>query len=252
MNPVLLKPGSDRHSQVVLLGHPIAEVSALSYRQLKKRLREAVLESLTDLRSRYDAVICEGAGSPAEINLRETDIANMGLAGPPGCPFWWSRHRPRRGFRRDVRHSRAAGPSGPGTDRRLRGQQVPWRCAAARARPRVTAPADRKTGAWCPALGARALAGRRGFVGVDRRPAPVAAPAGEDVLRVAVVRFPRVSNFTDVDPLAAEPGVVLRFVTGPAEIADADWWCCLDAGYGGRSGLDAGKRDGRCCRTAGG
>ena len=86
MNPVLLKPGSDRTSQVVVLGKPYANVSALSYRDHKAALLEVSLQCLADLRSRYDVVICEGAGSPAEINLRATDIANMGLARAAQLP----------------------------------------------------------------------------------------------------------------------------------------------------------------------
>src|SRR5882724_7864184 len=80
MNPVLLKPGSDRRSQVVVLGHPVAEVDAMGYGAHKARLREVVATSLAKLRAEYDVVICEGAGSPAEINLRAGDLANMGLA----------------------------------------------------------------------------------------------------------------------------------------------------------------------------
>src|ERR1700742_901034 len=80
MNPVLLKPGSDRRSQVVVLGHPETETDAMSSRSMSGRLREVALASLGRLRGRYDVVICEGAGSPAEINLRPTDVANMGLA----------------------------------------------------------------------------------------------------------------------------------------------------------------------------
>src|SRR5919112_2055871 len=86
MNPVLLKPGSDRTSQVVLLGKPYADVSALSYREHKAALLEVSLDCLADLRRRFDVVICEGAGSPAEINLRATDIANMGLARAAQLP----------------------------------------------------------------------------------------------------------------------------------------------------------------------
>jgi adenosylcobyric acid synthase len=86
MNPVLLKPGSDQTSQVVVLGRPWADVSAMSYRQHKAALLEISLECLADLRSRYDVVVCEGAGSPAEINLRATDIANMGLARAAQLP----------------------------------------------------------------------------------------------------------------------------------------------------------------------
>ena len=86
MNPVLLKPGSDRRSQVVLLGHPVAEVNAVGYRGQAAALLEVALDSLSQLRRDYDVVICEGAGSPAEINLRGTDIANMGLARAAHLP----------------------------------------------------------------------------------------------------------------------------------------------------------------------
>src|SRR5204863_2124190 len=86
LNPILLKPGSDRRSQIVLLGRPVAEVDALEYRAYKDRLREVALDSLHTLRREYDVVICEGAGRPAEINLREGDIANMGLARAAGLP----------------------------------------------------------------------------------------------------------------------------------------------------------------------
>jgi cobyrinic acid a,c-diamide synthase len=82
MNPVLLKPGSETRSQVVLLGQPAGEAGALDYQDLKPALEAAVAGSLADLRSRFDVVICEGAGSPAEVNLRHRDIANMGLARP--------------------------------------------------------------------------------------------------------------------------------------------------------------------------
>ena len=80
MNPVLLKPGGEDSSQVVVLGRAVADVTALSYRPMKAALLEQVLASLEDLRSRFDVVVCEGAGSPTEINLRADDIANMGLA----------------------------------------------------------------------------------------------------------------------------------------------------------------------------
>ncbi|MDT4937203.1 MAG: adenosylcobyric acid synthase, partial [Pseudonocardiales bacterium] len=86
MNPVLLKPGTEMRSQVVLLGKPIADVDALDYRELKPMLHQAVLESYADLRSRFDVVVCEGAGSPAEINLRDGDLANMGLARSLALP----------------------------------------------------------------------------------------------------------------------------------------------------------------------
>lgn len=86
MNPILLKPGSDRRSQVVVMGKPLAEVDAMEYWQVKERLRQVAVDALERLRSSYDVVICEGAGSPAEINLRRGDIANMGLARAANLP----------------------------------------------------------------------------------------------------------------------------------------------------------------------
>lgn len=86
MNPVLLKPGSDRRSQVVLMGRPVADVDAMEYGALKDLLRTTSLEALKRLREQYDVVVCEGAGSPAEINLRRSDIANMGLARAANLP----------------------------------------------------------------------------------------------------------------------------------------------------------------------
>jgi adenosylcobyric acid synthase len=230
LNPVLLKPGGNGTSQVMVLGKPVAEADAMSYPALKPRLADTVLACLTGLAGRFDAVVCEGAGSPAEINLREHDLANMGLARAAGLPVIVVADIDRGGalaalygtlallsrddqalvagfvvnkFRGDARLLR------PGLDRLrdLTGRPVlgvlPW-----------------TAGLWLDAEDSLSLgAGPE----ADPYPAPVKGE-GEagGVLRIAVVRLPRISNFTDTDPLAAEPGVALRFVTSPAEIADAD------------------------------
>ncbi len=224
LNPVLLKPGGNGTSQVMVLGKPVAEADAMSYPALKPRLARTVLDCLTGLAGRFDAVICEGAGSPAEINLREHDIANMGLARAAGLPVIVVADIDRGGalaalygtlallsredqalvagfvvnkFRGDARLLE------PGLDRlrELTGRPVlgvlPW-----------------TAGLWPDAEDSLSLgAGPDGI--------PPAGPGGE-VLRVAVIRLPRISNFTDTDPLLAEPGVAVRFVASPAEIADAD------------------------------
>ena len=224
LNPVLLKPGSRGTSQVMVLGRPVAEVDALSYPALKPRLAETVLVCLTGLADRFDAVICEGAGSPAEINLRGHDIANMGLARAAGLPVIVIADIDRGGalaalygtlallsredqalvagfvvnkFRGDVALLQ------PGLDRlrELTGRPVlgvlPW-----------------TPGLWLDAEDSLSL-------GAGPEAVSSAGLAGE-VLRVAVIRLPRISNFTDTDPLAAEPGVAVRFVTSTAEVADAD------------------------------
>ncbi|NOT18438.1 MAG: cobyric acid synthase [Sulfuriferula sp.] len=86
MNPVLLKPNSDTGAQVIIHGHSIGNMHALDYHAYKSTARAAVFASYHRLAAQYDAVIVEGAGSPAEINLREGDIANMGFAEEADCP----------------------------------------------------------------------------------------------------------------------------------------------------------------------
>ncbi|MDT7704402.1 MAG: adenosylcobyric acid synthase [Pseudonocardiales bacterium] len=224
-NPVLLKPGSDRSSQVVVLGRADGTVSARSYYDRKAALLEVVTDTLRDLRARYDVVICEGAGSPAEINLRGTDIANMGLAQAADRPVVVVGDIDRGGVLAHLfgtvavldaaDQARIAGfvvnkfrgdPSllAPGLDqlRALTGRPtlgvVPW--------------AD---GLWLDAEDSLSAVAD----GVLGRPAP---PHGSQWLRVAVVRLPRISNATDAEALACEPGVAVRYVTEPSRLLDAD------------------------------
>lgn len=86
MNPILLKPNTDTGAQVIVHGHPIGEMEAGPYHDYKTRAMAAVLESHQRLLAQYELVIVEGAGSPAEINLRDRDIANMGFAEAVDCP----------------------------------------------------------------------------------------------------------------------------------------------------------------------
>jgi adenosylcobyric acid synthase len=225
LNPVLLKPGSDRTSQVVVRGRADGQVSALSYRTRTAALREVVVDSLTRLRSRYDVVVCEGAGSPAEINLRATDLANMGLAEAADLPVVVVGDIDRGGVLAHLfgtvavlsaaDQARIAGfvvnkfrgdPAllAPGLDRlrALTGRPtfgvVPW--------------SDRL---WLDAEDSLSAVAD----GVLGRPAP---PVGDQWLRVAVVRLPRISNATDAEALACEPGVAVRYVTEPSRLLDAD------------------------------
>ena len=86
MNPVLLKPTSDRRSQVIVGGRPIGTMSAMEYDRFKPRLREMIRDIYTDLENEMDAVVIEGAGSPAEINLKDGDIVNMSMAKTADAP----------------------------------------------------------------------------------------------------------------------------------------------------------------------
>ncbi|HUM91331.1 MAG TPA: cobyric acid synthase, partial [Candidatus Competibacter sp.] len=88
MNPVLLKPNTDIGAQIIIHGKALTNMDARSYHDYKPVAMRAVLESYERLRAAYDFVLVEGAGSPAEINLRDKDIANMGFAEAADCPVW--------------------------------------------------------------------------------------------------------------------------------------------------------------------
>ncbi|GAA4892585.1 cobyric acid synthase [Actinomycetospora straminea] len=224
-NPVLLKPGSDRSSQVVVRGVVDGTVSAASYRERKAALLEVVTQTLTELRAAHDVVVCEGAGSPAEINLRATDIANMGLARAADLPVIVVGDIDRGGVLAHLFGTLAV--LEPADQALVAG----WVVNKFRGDPALLAPGLDQLRAltgrptlgvlpWSPELWLDAE-DSLGHVadGVVGRPAP---PRGRDWLRVAVVRLPRVSNGTDVDALSSEPGVAVRWVTEPSRLADAD------------------------------
>ncbi|WP_441249724.1 cobyric acid synthase [Kitasatospora sp. McL0602] len=225
MNPVLLKPGADGRSQVVLLGKAVAEVGALDYRERKPVLLERSLECLADLRSRFEVVVCEGAGSPAEINLRDRDIANMGLAVAAALPVVVVGDIDRGGVfaamygtlallsAEDQRHVAGWFVNKFRGDARLLAPGLDM-LHALTGRP-VLGTLPMLSGLWLDAEDSLDLT-----TVVER--GDVRGPVGADVLRVAVVRLPRLSNFTDLDALAQEPGVLVRWATRSEELADAD------------------------------
>ena len=222
MNPVLLKPGSDRTSQVVVLGKPYANVTALSYRDHKAALLEVSLQCLADLRSRYDVVICEGAGSPAEINLRATDIANMGLARAAQLPVLIVGDINPGGVFAALFGTVAL--LSPQDQALVAGFVVnKFRGDVALLRPGLRQ-LEQLTGRptygvlpWAEGLELDA----EDSLGLSAPVTPLPA-LGPDVLRVCVVRLPRMSNWTDIDALRCEPGVLVRFAETPEELADAD------------------------------
>ncbi|TRW87982.1 cobyric acid synthase [Mycolicibacterium sp. 018/SC-01/001] len=218
MNPVLLKPGSDRRSHVVLMGRPWGEVSSADWLNGRRALAAAAHAAYDDLASRFDIVIAEGAGSPTEINLRAGDYVNMGLARHAGLATVVVGDIDRGGvfaaflgtvaflsredqalvagfvvnkFRGDLALLRPGLESlEKATGRRVYGT-LPWQ-------PDV----------WLDSEDALDLA-------TVRRPRAGAR-------RVAVIRLPRISNFTDVDALRLEPELDVVFASHPSALADAD------------------------------
>ncbi|MFJ1746989.1 cobyric acid synthase [Streptomyces sp. NPDC088116] len=228
MNPVLLKPGSDRSSQVVLMGRPVGELSAKGYHGGRQEaLLGPVLECLEELRGTYDAVICEGAGSPAEINLRRTDIVNMGIARAARLPVVVVGDIDRGGVFASFFGTTAL--LSPEDQDLIAGYLVnKFRGDVSLLEPGLemlrglTGRSTLGVLPWRHGLGIDEEDGLRVSMRGAVRESLVAPPYGEDVLRIAVCAVPLMSNFTDVDALAAEPGVVVRFVDRAEELADAD------------------------------
>src|SRR4051794_23723702 len=218
MNPVLLKPGDDRSSHVVVMGRPAGTVTSASWTDGRAALARAAHAAFDDLASRFDVVVAEGAGSPTEINLRASDYVNMGLARHGDVPTVVVGDIDRGGlfaalfgtvallepadqalvagfvankFRGDLSLLT------PGTDEltRLTGRPtygvLPWH-------PQL----------WLDSEDALDLEGRRAGTG--------------EALRVAVVRLPRISNFTDVDALGLEADLDVAFASSVRDLRGVD------------------------------
>jgi adenosylcobyric acid synthase len=224
-NPILLKPGDDRTSQLVIRGQVADSVTAAGYVEHRDRLAGIVLDELSWLRKEFDAVICEGAGSPAEINLRATDLTNMGLARAADLPVILVGDIDRGGLLAHLFGTVAV--LEPEDQALIAGFVV----NKFRGDPALLEPGLRQLEAmtgrptygvlpyaddlWMDAEDSLSVVAQR----VVGTPAP---PRGDEWLRVAAVRFPRISNSTDVEALACEPGVLVRWTTDPADLADTD------------------------------
>jgi adenosylcobyric acid synthase len=228
MNPVLLKPGSDLRSHVVLMGHSWGELEAGSWATGREVLAQTAFEAFRDLSSRFDVVIAEGAGSPAEINLREGDFVNMGLARAVDLPVVVVGDIDRGGVLAAMYGTLALLQEADQTH--IRGWIVNkfrgdlsllapgLRMLAERTRRPVLGTLPFLNDVWLDGEDALAISGWSGASSAER----VAPSAVGTTLSVAVVAFPRVSNATDVDALAAEPGVDVRVSADPDVVARAD------------------------------
>ncbi|ARG55257.1 cobyric acid synthase [Mycobacterium kansasii] len=224
-NPILLKPGSDRTSQLVIRGRVADNVTAAGYLQHRDRLADVVLDELASLRAEFDAVICEGAGSAAETNLRATDLANMGLARAANLPVVVVGDIDRGGLLAHLFGTVAV--LDPDDQAHIAGFIVnKFRGDPALLEPglqHLLESTGRPTYGVLPYADELWLDAEDSLSVVAHRvvgtPEP---PRGDQWLRVAAVRVPRISNSTDVEALACEPGVLVRWITEPADLADAD------------------------------
>lgn len=215
MNPVLLKPSSNVGAQVVIHGKVRAEMNARDYHQYKTVAMQAVLESYGRLQTQYDAILVEGAGSPAEINLRDRDIANMGFAEAVDCPVILVADIDRGGVfahlvgtlscLSESERARVIGF----VINRFRGDisllepGLDW----------LEAQTGKPVLAVLPYLQGLFL---------DAEDAVQAVQASRGAFKVVVPSFPRMSNHTDFDALRVHPDVDLRFVRQGEAIPPAD------------------------------
>lgn len=219
-NPVLLKPQSDRAAQVIVHGRPSATLQAADYMARRDSLRGAVLESFGRLTARFDLVIVEGAGSPAEINLRARDIANMGFARAAGVPVVLVGDIDRGGVIAALVGTKAV--IDPADAAMIRAFLI----NKFRGDPALFTPAmadiERLTG-WLglgivPWLSAAARLPAEDGVALEQM-----RPTGGGNIRIAAPMLSRIANFDDADPLRNEPNVDFFFVPpGQAIPRDVD------------------------------
>ncbi len=218
MNPVLLKPQSEVGAQIVVQGRIQGNAAARAYHESKPQLMAAVLDSFARIAAEADLVLVEGAGSPAEVNLREGDIANMGFAEAAGVPVVLVGDIERGGVIASLvgTHSLLE----PGERRRLRGYIVNKFRGDPRLFDDAIAILAARTGLDClgvvPFFEAARLLPAEDAVALDSRAwngRPVEwPPQSARPIRIAVPRLPRIANFDDLDPLRAEPDVDLVLV----------------------------------------
>jgi len=218
MNPVLLKPGSDRRSHVVVLGKPFGTLEAGEFAVGRRELAERAFAALADLRQRFDVVVCEGAGSPAEINLRDGDYVNLGLAREAGLPVIVVGDIDRGGVFASMYGTLAL--LDPADQAQIAGWVVnKFRGDQGLLEPGLRA-LERRTGR--PVLGVLPWLPGVWIDSEDTLPVDGWHGSATRGLHVAAVRFPRVSNATDLDALAAEPGVTVTVTADPDVVRAAD------------------------------
>jgi adenosylcobyric acid synthase len=224
MNPVLLKPQTDVGAQVVVQGHVFGNAGARDYHALKPRLLPAVMESFARLGRTADLVLAEGAGSPAEVNLRHADIANMGFAEAADLPVVLVGDIDRGGVIASLVGTHLLLEAAERA--RLEGYLInKFRGDRSLLDPAL-AVITARTGLVCHGVVRYFEAARRlpaeDAVALDNAPYPAPAEAPGPI-RIAVPRLARIANFDDLDPLAAEPDVAIELVPpGRPLPADAD------------------------------
>lgn len=219
MNPVLLKPTSDRKAQVVLMGKVACNMDAVEYHQYKPQLQQQISEVYHSLAGEYDVMVLEGAGSPAEINLRDRDIVNMGMAAIADAPVVLVADIDRGGVFASIYGTLAL--LHPHEKARVKGVIInKFRGDIALLKPgleQIEALTD------VPVLGVMP------WLNIDLEDEDGVAlqngkydDATAKALDIAVIRLPHIANFTDFNALAAQPDVRLRYVSQLSALGQPD------------------------------
>ncbi len=217
MNPILLKPSSDVGSQVIVNGRSRGQMTAADYLSYKKRLIPEIMTAYDSLASENDVIVIEGAGSPAEINLRENDVVNMGLAELVNAPVLLAGDIDRGGVFAQLCGTMLLLSAAERA--RVRGLVVnKFRGDAAILRPGLRQLED---------LTGVAVLGVVPYLRVDVDDEDSLAPRlGNDAARkpidIAVIRLPHISNFTDFAPLEMQPMLGVRYVERAARLGTPD------------------------------
>lgn len=251
MNPVLLKPNSDTGAQVIIHGHAVGNMEALQYHAYKSAARAAVLASHNRLSGQYAVVVVEGAGSPAEINLREGDIANMGFAEAVDCPVILIADIDRGGVFAHLVGTLAL--LSESERARVQGFVINrFRGDISLLRPGLDW-LERHTGK--PVIGVLPYLHGLHLEAEDALPFSLPSPAGgrggggegeslsSGKLRIIAPVLPHISNHTDFDPLRLHPQVEFSFVALSDEIPPADL-IILPGSKAVRSDLDSLRKSG--------
>jgi len=217
MNPILLKPTSDKGSQVIVKGEVLGTMGAWDYYEYKNKLRGVVEESYAELASQYDVIVIEGAGSPAEINLRDGDFVNMGMAKIARAPVLLVGDIDRGGVFASVY----------GTIKLLEpDEQSMFKGVIInkfRGDPDILRPGlgtlEKLTGV--PVLGVVPMLDLD-LDDEDSLAQRMEKPSGEGLVDVAVIRLPHISNFTDFNVLSRIEGVSVRYVRGADRLGAPD------------------------------
>lgn len=217
MNPILLKPTNDVGSQVIVCGEVLGTMSAREYFQYKKQLIPKVKEAFDSLAAEYDIIVIEGAGSPAEINLKQEDLVNMGMAKMAGAPVLLVGDIDRGGVFAQLLGTVAL--LEPEEQAMVRGLIInKFRGDKSILDPGVKMLEDR---AGIPVVGVTPYL-HVDIEDEDSLSQRLQAKDQVDLIDMAVVRLPRISNFTDFNALEIIPGVSLRYVDSAAALREPD------------------------------